>query len=308
MRLGRHSAGADRRYRRSSGGALAGGSRDSPEVVRRSIVRGCQVTAGWTSLRGQSFSRSRKRRPRASGPVGLSQTRHKIPWHYAVPISWSMKDMSTSTDTCQLSDVTGALERREYQRIPSESDGKLWYVSSKSTATAEQYVVLEHKKTFRIYGVYIGFSNSEIRDLRNVLLKSTLFPTIKQLNGKARCWSTFDVGRALNWPLLGIPYPRERSHGMTQFTQMTEYLAAVLEPVDGPAAILERLLSTDVPFDWAGLNHAVGRAVEVVATAKVIGHPMQDVQTKLLAAQADLYKELKTGTRWPELIARICGC
>jgi hypothetical protein len=112
-----------------------------------------------------------------------------------------MKDMSTSTDTCQLSDVTGALERREYQRIASESDGKLWYVSPRSTATAEQYVVLEHKKTFRIYGVYIGFSNSEIRHLRNVLLEASLLRTIEQLNGETRCWSTFDVGRALNWPL-----------------------------------------------------------------------------------------------------------
>jgi hypothetical protein len=72
----------------------------------------------------------------------------------------------------------------------------------------------------------------------------------RSLNAKARCWSAFDIGRALDCPLLGIPYPRERSAGFTQFTQMIEYLAAVLEPIDGPSVMLDRLLSCDIPFEW----------------------------------------------------------
>ena len=223
--------------------------------------------------------------------------------------------MSTATDIWQLSDVTAVLERTGYQRIASSyNDARLehlaptlWYLSPKSTAAAEQYAVLEHKKTFQIYGVRIGFSSSEVRHIRNQLAAAVLSELGKSLNMKAQCWSTFDVGRALNWPLLGIPYPRERSVGFTQFTQMIEYLVAVLEPIDGPSVMLDRLLSCGIPFEWGAPNHPVGRAVEVVATAKVSGHDMSDVQEKLLMGQKYLYKELRTGRTWPDLIARICN-
>lgn len=215
--------------------------------------------------------------------------------------------MSTSTDTWQLSDVTGELERHGYQRIVAGSDARLWYLSPKSTAAAEQYVVLDHKKTFRIYGVSIGFSNNEIRHLRNELAGVVLAELGKSLSMRARCWTTFDVGLALQWPLLGIPYPRERSFGFSQFRQMTEFLATVLEPIDGPAAMLDRLAGTDSPFDWAVYNNPLRRVVEVVATAKVAGHDIAEVEKKLLRAQSQLNKELRTGPRWPELVEQICS-
>jgi hypothetical protein len=180
-------------------------------------------------------------------------------------------------------------------------------VSPKSTTAAEQYVLLEHKKTLRLYGVFIGFSNIEVRHVRNQLAVAVLSELGRSLSMSARCWSTFDVGRALNWPLFGIPYPRERSTGSSQFAQMIEYLVSVLEPIDGPKSMLDRLVSFEPPYDWISLNHPVRRAVEAVATAKVSGHDLSDVERKLLLAQSYLYKELRNGPRWPELIARICG-
>jgi hypothetical protein len=223
--------------------------------------------------------------------------------------------MARATDAWQLSDVTGVLERNGYQRIADSDDNArlqhlsstLWYLSPKSTTAVEQYLVLEHKKTFGIYGVYIGFSSGEVRRVRSQLVTTVLSTLPKSLSANAWCWSKFDIGRALDWPLLGIPYPRERSAGFTQFEQMIEYLAAMLESVDRPCVMLDRLLSFDSPFEWGPPNHPAGRAVEAVATAKVSGHDLPDVQEKLLMAQRYLHKELRTGPTWPALIARICS-
>jgi hypothetical protein len=205
-----------------------------------------------------------------------------------------------------LSDVSTGLERRGYQRIASHWDGKLWYLSPKSTPAAQQYVVLEHKSTLKVYGAYMAFSNSDIRALRDSLKVRLVGELGESSLLAAPAWTTFDIGRALKWPLLGIPYPRERAAAVAQFSGMCDYLVTVLEPIDGPRAMLGLLMRLDVPFDWGGLNHPVRRAVELVATAQVAGHSMEDVRSKLLMAQKDLHAGLRTGPKWPDLVARIC--
>jgi hypothetical protein len=62
-------------------------------------------------------------------------------------------DMSTSEIVWQLSDVAAELDRSGYERIAGSYDNgglqnlssTLWYLSPKSTAAVEQYVVFENK-------------------------------------------------------------------------------------------------------------------------------------------------------------------
>lgn len=202
----------------------------------------------------------------------------------------------------EMPDVTGALERGGYQRAADCGDGRVWYIFPDGEPTVERYVVLEPKTKLGIYSVYFGFSNADLRRVRAELASSVAAEIGKKLNKFAPCWTTFDVGRPLNWPLLGIPYPREQAAARVQFSAMCQYLQGVLDPIDGPAAVLDRLLRVDSPFDWISLNHPVRRAVEAVAAASVVGQGLGAAKERLFAAQPYLYQSLRTGSRWPRLI------
>jgi hypothetical protein len=67
--------------------------------------------------------------------------------------------------------------------------------------------------------------------------------------------------------LFAIPSPIDRTLGAQQFDDLAQkFLGPVCESVTDAQAILERLLRTEVPFDWGAYNPIV-RSAEVIATA-----------------------------------------
>jgi hypothetical protein len=196
------------------------------------------------------------------------------------------------------------LERAGYQRTDG-GDARLWYLYPAGNASVQRYTVLEPKPKLRIFAVNFGFSNEDVRGLRNRIAKQVV-SELGKVSRETLCWTTFDVGRALQWPLLGIPYPRDAVTARNQLTEMCQYLGTQLELVRGPAEVSHRLTSSDAPFGWMSLNHPVRRAVEAVAATRVSGQDLAEVKRRLLGVQPTLYQALRVGPRWPRTVEMIC--
>jgi hypothetical protein len=69
-------------------------------------------------------------------------------------------------------------------------------------------------------------------------------------------------------------------------------------------AILERLLRTEVPFDWMA-NNPVKRAAEIIATARIAGGNLSELKARLVSYQPMLHKELRIGSHWSELLTQL---
>lgn len=200
-------------------------------------------------------------------------------------------------------DVTAALERRCYQRLPQPeraAGNALWYGSPTSTTEAKQYLLLETKYGGTAWGVRVGFSSPAaklILEAANPRINAGLVGgvTVRQ---HEYCLTLFDAGRFLNWPLLAIPHPNDTDQGPRQFEDFADkFLGPVCETVTTADAVLERLLRTEVPFDW-GASNPVWRAAEVIATATVCRTDLRILHQQLSSYQGHLYSALRSGTKW----------
>ena len=120
-------------------------------------------------------------------------------------------------------------------------------------------------------------------------------------------WTMFDAGRALNWPLLVIPTPTESASGKRQFDELVEkFLGPVCESVTDAQAVLERLLRTDVPFDW-GATNPVTRSAAVIAIAMACGADVESVVDRLRSHQSRQIKIYRTGDKWRFTLDSLVG-
>jgi hypothetical protein len=216
----------------------------------------------------------------------------------------------------ELQDVRGALERRGYQRIAAGTgDERLWYRAPHSVPEAIQYLVLRLKPQSESYGVRVGFLNDRVRLLRNravaylrTLPRSTGCDSLCREDVPA--WTLFDAGRALRqggfpgWETLKIPNPADRTLGYRQFENLCEkFLAPLSDNVTTESLILERLLRTDVPFDWPASNPIL-RATEALSIASVTGE-VDSACGLLLERQKLLPIGLRTGDTWKSTLIRL---
>src|SRR5262249_50128587 len=159
-----------------------------------------------------------------------------------------------NANTWSAADVLAALERRGYQRLPTPDHPRsrdVWYSSPASALEAKQYVALTPNYGKLAFGFRFGFSVPAAR----VILEAAL-PRFNELvvdysvPSGLYCWTTFDAGRLLEWPVLAIPCPTNPARGSEQFKELVDrVLVPTFESAVSPKAVLERLLRSDVPFD-----------------------------------------------------------
>jgi hypothetical protein len=214
-------------------------------------------------------------------------------------------------------DVRRAFERVGYQRVTGHArPDRLWYLSSRSTEQAEQYLALDFKPGSKAYGVQVGFSNPAIRRVRSrlsPLVRYRLAPAVQTLAvDEIPCWTMFKPGRALakrgqeEWRGLVIPTPVNPALGEKQFDDLqAEFLGPLFDAVTTTTAIFECLLRTDIPFEWFSTNPIL-RAAEAVATAVVCKADIGDVKRQLLSQQSSLPQPIRTGRTWEKSVDSLC--
>jgi hypothetical protein len=209
------------------------------------------------------------------------------------------------------SDVVSALESRSYQRLAEpvrRAAGGLWYGSPTSTAETKQYIQLQSKFGGTAYGVRVGFSLASAKSLLEAARARINEIAEVSIGPNEYCWTLFDAGRALNWPLLTIPHPNDKSMGAQQFDDLAQkFLGPVCESVIDAQAVLERLLRTEVPFDWGACNPIV-RGAEVIATAVAHRIDLDPIVERLRGYQNRLNVIYRSGDKWKFKLDALVAC
>jgi len=190
-----------------------------------------------------------------------------------------------------LDDFREAFEAKGYLRLPaasSDSTGDMWYRFEASSENAIHLANLQYKPIARAYGVRLAAFNPDAQRL----VKSALPLILRYLHpsfagNRAKYfdrphWLLFDVGRALQWPLLAVPNPFARD---TWPSQLQELLDKFLEPtfwkVKSIPGLQELLFRNEAPFEWSASGPVI-RAAEIIALAKVAKSDTAAIKRKLL--------------------------
>lgn len=179
---------------------------------------------------------------------------------------------------CYLDNFREAFEAKGYrplQGVHSRAIGDIWYRFETSNNQATHLANLQYKPTADAYAVRLATFNPDAQRLvRNALplILRYLHPSFASNGAKyfdRPHWLLFDVGRALQWPLLAIPNPFAREAWPSQLQELlTKFLEPIFWKINGTHDIQELLFRNEIPFEWS-VSGPVVRVAEIVALSKI---------------------------------------
>ena len=215
-----------------------------------------------------------------------------------------------------LADFVKAFEALGYVRmvdVRNTDPQDILFRHESSTNDVMQFASLTYKPRQDAYALRIGISNLDamiaLKDVVSVL-DPYLHPAISREDLRIwPCWTMFNAGRALKWPFVSIPDPRNRRAWQMQLQAFAERLLPVFLKTSSASGILNLLLRDDEPFDWWATN-TVLRTAEVVALNRVSHASWPLTRERLSAVEPKIPRDLhgcKDTARFIDDLARALG-
>lgn len=192
------------------------------------------------------------------------------------------------------------------QRAVDEVPHLRWYGRQSRSGGVGAHVLVEWKPRLGGYSVQFGFS-----DLLAAPLRASVEGIVRTLNDGMwppkglPCWTLFNAGRLLSWPLLVAPNPTDPDEWCSQLTQLQhEVFQRTIEQVDTSEDLVSLLLRTSKPFEWGACN-PVARAAEVLASALTACQSDRTTLQQLEALLPHLPRSFSRGSRWKDVLVQI---
>lgn len=166
-----------------------------------------------------------------------------------------------------------------------------WYRFASSTEQAVHIASLQFKPAAKAYGVRLGVYSPKAQALVRQALQTILrylhpaFAADPAKYFSQPHWMLFDVGRALEWPLLAIPNPLGRDEWRSQLSALRErYLEGIFWKVRTVDELIELVLRNDTPFEWS-VSGPVLRTAELIALSRIANRDVADVIFRIRALE-----------------------
>ncbi|MEO8751919.1 MAG: hypothetical protein ABI624_04490, partial [Casimicrobiaceae bacterium] len=185
-------------------------------------------------------------------------------------------------------DAFEALGYRPLLDARSKAAGDIWFRFQSSNDDVVHLADLQFKPTAKAYAVRLAvFNPGAQRLVRNALpvVLKYLHPSFASKGAQyfdRPHWLLFDVGRALEWPLVAIPNPLARDTWPSQLQELVDrFLESIFWKIKSISDILALLFRNDTPFEWA-VSGPVMRAAEIIALGKIAGSEEATLRNRIL--------------------------